>query len=129
MQKLDGPLKGLGRVPMCNLTFAKAQWEILYIKNPNTYISYFLIPNFFFHFVELLEFQSVGRTVKSGKDMPYWYMIYRLASGISQPFFYRAALSRKKFLYRGFWVTQAKMFIGVDFLSLASLRLIAVLSR
>ena len=32
-----------------------------------------------------------------------------------QHFFFIAALSRKNFLYRGFWVTQAKMFMGVDF--------------
>ena len=59
MEKLDDPLKGVDLVSISNLTFAKAQWGILYIKNPNIYIIHFLIPHFFFHFVELLEFQSV----------------------------------------------------------------------
>ena len=64
-QKLEGPLKDLGRISVCNLS----------LTNPNMYISNFLIPNCFFLFFSfrktLRTSVGVGRTFKSGKDMTY----------------------------------------------------------
>ena len=83
MQKLDGPLKGLARVSIYNSDFLLRHNTEFSILKSNIYISYFLIPNFFFHFVKRLEFQSV----LDGHLSPAWIwlidMICRLATGIS----------------------------------------------
>ena len=83
MQKLDGPLKGLARVLIYNSNFLLRHNTEFSILKSNIYISYFLIPNFFFHFVKLVEFQTVLDRHLSPAMIWHIDMIYRLASGIS----------------------------------------------
>ena len=83
MQKLDGPLKGLARVSIYNSNFLLRHNTEFSILKSNIYISYFLIPNFFFHFVKLVEFQTVLGGHLSPARIWHIDMIYRLASRIS----------------------------------------------